>query len=353
MLARHLARARRGSEHVTILNRNNSADRLEPVTPAAPARAVEAGLEGAAPTPASRSAWRGRTPPRRERGAASCDVCGKSAERDDLPASLVGGEVIGSVLVEHGAGARRACPPRHRRLGRRGRARRRQPAQPRDRRAARCDRRPDRAAQPACACTTRSSGWSRRRAARSPLALVLFDLDRFKQINDTFGHGRGDDVLAAVGDSPPRACARPTSSAGSAARSSPCCCRAPAATAPRVAETLRRDRRARRHRHRARASPRRSASPCCPRTRRTAQALLRVADRRAVPGEGERARSGRGRLGLARVHRYRPPSPGNARAFFAIPLAAAVIGGGVTAGVLLGAGAVGEHKTTTSCSRRR
>jgi diguanylate cyclase (GGDEF)-like protein len=38
-------------------------------------------------------------------------------------------------------------------------------------------------------------------AARTatPLAALMCDVDHFKQVNDRFGHGRGDDMLAALG----------------------------------------------------------------------------------------------------------------------------------------------------------
>lgn len=42
--------------------------------------------------------------------------------------------------------------------------------------------------------------WARSRSTGIPMALMVFDVDRFKQINDTLGHGAGDYVLEALGE---------------------------------------------------------------------------------------------------------------------------------------------------------
>jgi diguanylate cyclase (GGDEF)-like protein len=185
---------------VVVLNRNNSENRLEATTKLREDSSLKQTLIDAKPRScmAVLFARPHREEPEHE-PLTHCEVCGKAGGRTTCEPLLVGGEVIGSVLVEH---------PEP--LGEQDTAALREsvsqaaPVLANLRNLALAEFR---------ASTDGLTGLPNKRAIQdtikrmtaqssrtvSPLSAIAFDLDHFKQINDSYGHGRGDDVLATVG----------------------------------------------------------------------------------------------------------------------------------------------------------
>jgi diguanylate cyclase (GGDEF)-like protein len=199
LLKRHLERSLAGSE-VLVLNRNNSHDRLEPMTEVVDGSPLAERLKSAAPD----SCLAVRLGKTHERSAdyeplLTCDLCGAANGNSTCVPSLVGGEVIGSVLVEHPSQLDEAS---NRRI-----------EESMTQASPVLANLRNLALSQARALTDGLTGLPNRRAiddtlkrmaahagrTTSPLGVVLFDLDHFKQINDLCGHEKGDEVLAAVG----------------------------------------------------------------------------------------------------------------------------------------------------------
>jgi diguanylate cyclase (GGDEF)-like protein len=132
----------------------------------------------------------------------SCDICGDPGRASLCLPFIVGGEVIGSVLVQRTDGGDLEGEARERVVVSVAQA---APVLGNLRNLALAEVR---------AATDALTGLPNSRALRdslkrmlaqasrtaTPLAAILIDLDHFRRINDTHGHERGDDALAAVGE---------------------------------------------------------------------------------------------------------------------------------------------------------
>jgi diguanylate cyclase (GGDEF)-like protein len=199
ILKRHIERSI-ADARATVLSRNNSENRLEATTELPADASLATALQDAEP----RSCLAVRLARTHNGGHGddaqlSCELCGKAAQDVMCEPLLVGGEVIGSLLVEH-------VEPLDE-MSRRRIAESVSQAAPVIANLRNLARAESRAATDALTGlpNRRSVNESLKRmsaqAARSglPLAALAIDLDHFKQVNDRWGHDRGDQALAAVG----------------------------------------------------------------------------------------------------------------------------------------------------------
>jgi diguanylate cyclase (GGDEF)-like protein len=201
IVKRHLERIVRGAA-VTVLIRNDAESLLEAaeLDPSAPLaeRLVDA-------EPLSCLAIRlGRV---HGQGAGhepllSCEVCSQATGASVCIPSLVGGEAIGSVLVQESRGRAIDAETRQRVKDSVDQA---APVLANLRNLALAHARAGIDALTGLPNSRTLRDTLKRMIAQagrtgSPLSAILLDLDQFRRINDTHGHERGDDALAAVGD---------------------------------------------------------------------------------------------------------------------------------------------------------
>jgi diguanylate cyclase (GGDEF)-like protein len=185
---------------VRVLVRNNSADRLESVVALPEEDPIAPALGHAKPR--SCLSVRLSRPVRQGEGSdevLTCDVCGIAPGQSLCQPLLVGGEVIGSVLVtEQRAISDGETERIHDSVTQAA------PVLANLRNLSLAERR---------ASTDSLTGLPNRRGlddtlkrlvahanrTHTPVSLIAVDLDHFKNINDTYGHDKGDEVLAAFG----------------------------------------------------------------------------------------------------------------------------------------------------------